>query len=49
MNRYKDKPLHDWASDYADSFRYLALSIPNIMPISVTTYTPNSGGGWMGA
>lgn len=30
MNRYKDKPLHDWASDYADSFRYLALSLPLI-------------------
>ena len=30
MNRYKDKPLHDWASDYADSFRYLALSLPII-------------------
>ena len=22
---YLDKPLHDWASDYADAFRYLAL------------------------
>lgn len=30
MNRYKDTPLHDWASDYADSFRYLALSLPLI-------------------
>lgn len=30
MNRYKDTPLHDWASDYADSFRYMALSIPTI-------------------
>ena len=30
MNRYKDTPLHDWASDYADSFRYLALAIPLI-------------------
>jgi hypothetical protein len=22
---FTDKPLHDWSSDYADSFRYLAL------------------------
>ena len=21
MNRYKDTPLHDWASDWADGFR----------------------------
>lgn len=28
LNRYKDTPLHDWASDYADSFRYLALYLP---------------------
>ncbi len=27
MNRYKDKPKHDWASDFADSFRYLSLSL----------------------
>ena len=26
INRvYEDKPLHDWASDYADSIRYMAL------------------------
>ncbi len=31
MNRYKDKPLHDWASDFADSFRYLALSLQYTM------------------
>ena len=23
---YRDKPLHDWASDGADSFRYLAVT-----------------------
>jgi hypothetical protein len=22
---FRDKPLHDWASNYADSFRYLSL------------------------
>ena len=32
MNRYKDKPLHDWASDYSDSFRYASLSVPKTMP-----------------
>lgn len=30
MNRYKDTPLHDWASDYADAFRYLALSAATV-------------------
>jgi len=28
MNRYKNQPLHDWASDYADGFRYAALCVP---------------------
>ena len=37
MNRYKDKPLHDWASDYADSFRYLALSITKSIGGTVST------------
>ena len=31
MNRFKDTPLHDWASDYSDSLRYLALSLPNVI------------------
>jgi hypothetical protein len=25
---YKDHPLHDWSSDYADSLRYLCLCLP---------------------
>ncbi|TPW34421.1 hypothetical protein [Oecophyllibacter saccharovorans] len=25
--RYRDRPLHDWASDYADAFRYLAVGL----------------------
>lgn len=25
--RYRDRPLHDWSSDYADAFRYLALGL----------------------
>jgi hypothetical protein len=24
LQRFKDKPLHDWTSHYADAFRYLA-------------------------
>lgn len=27
--RFKDKPLHDWSSDAADSFRYLAQVLDN--------------------
>ena len=30
LNRYKNEPLHDWASDYADSFRYLALGLEDV-------------------
>lgn len=25
LNRFRDQPLHDWASDYADSVRYLSV------------------------
>ena len=28
LKRYRDKPLHDWASDGCDSLRYLCLSLP---------------------
>lgn len=31
-NYYKDKPLHDWSSHFADSFRYLALSQRKAQP-----------------
>jgi phage terminase large subunit len=27
---FKDKPLHDWASDPADAFRYLARGLPSV-------------------
>lgn len=27
LQEYKDKPVHDWASDPADAFRYLAVGI----------------------
>lgn len=26
--RYKDKPLHDWSSNFCDALRYLAISLP---------------------
>ena len=29
MRRFRDKPLHDWASDIADSFRYLSIAWRN--------------------
>lgn len=31
LKQYKDKPVHDWSSDFADAFRYMAigLSFPN--------------------
>ena len=35
-NRYKDNPLHDWSSDYADAFRYLAQGLGK----SINTYVP---------
>jgi hypothetical protein len=25
-NTFKDKPLHDWSSHYADGFRYFAIN-----------------------
>ena len=28
---FHDKPLHDWASDPADAFRYLAVGLPQIV------------------
>lgn len=35
---YKGKPLHNWASDYADCLRYLCISLPRLQ-------TTTSGGG----
>jgi len=49
-NRYKDNPEHDWASDYADSFRYLALSLAdNMVSYSKINVTAGNSVGWMGA
>lgn len=32
LNVYYDTPLHDWASHYADSFRYLAIGLTETDP-----------------
>jgi phage terminase large subunit len=39
--RFIDKPLHDWSSDYADSFRYLCLVANKANPIAVPQNDPN--------
>jgi phage terminase large subunit len=47
---FKDKPLHDWASDPADAFRYLARGLPSYaVPKAVDRYSRSSGGesSWM--
>ena len=49
-NRYKDNPLHDWASDYADSFRYLAQGLTKsvvYIKAKIDNYVPLEN--WMGA
>jgi phage terminase large subunit len=38
---YQDKPKHDWASDYADSFRYLAIAVDQVL--CDNTYTDSNG------
>lgn len=53
--RFKDKPLHDWASDGADAFGYLAQAIAKEERINTPVATRKSrvtGGvsaGWMSA
>lgn len=36
MPIYRDKPLHNWTSHYADSFRYLAMAITKISPATLS-------------
>ena len=31
---YKPRPVHDWSSDYADSFRYMAVMLPDVIGYS---------------
>jgi hypothetical protein len=48
-NRYKDNPLHDWSSDYADSFRYLAQGLLKSSAIrTVQPSAPVPIQSWMG-
>lgn len=48
------KPLHDWASHGADSFRYMAVSLnekvkkPFGLPKPITIEVPFEGNAWMG-
>lgn len=48
---YSLRPLHDWTSDYADAFRYLARGLPDqsFTPPKRDRYRRSSGGGesWM--
>jgi phage terminase large subunit len=53
---FMDTPLHDWSSDYADSFRYLAMGIrdkPKAEPVvKIRRLEPQYGAGnagWMGS
>jgi len=51
---FRDRPLHDWASDYADAFRYLAVGLRDReedKPKARAAARPQfvgAGGGWMG-
>jgi phage terminase large subunit len=47
---FKDRPLHDWASDPADAFRYLSRGLPSYaQPPKSDRYSRSSGGesSWM--
>lgn len=48
--RFKDKPLHDWSSDGADAFGYLAQALLLHAPKSSSDRPSrvSSSGGWMG-
>lgn len=49
-NRYKDNPMHDWSSDYADSFRYLAQGLLKSLATRTIEYKHNINvQSWMGA
>lgn len=54
MGIYKDSPVHDWASDSADSMRYLAMGLRETEPKRLASIKParmtgGSGTSWMGA
>jgi phage terminase large subunit len=49
---FKTKPLHDWASDPADAFGYLAQALEMdgraTKPVPADNYVHQSGASWMG-
>jgi phage terminase large subunit len=42
---FYERPLHDWTSDYADSFRYLASAVEE--PTADAAYTPKRSFKWV--
>lgn len=50
LQRFSDTPLHDWASDFADAFRYLAVGRQEFPDRVKKEHNPNdmipSGGGY---
>jgi hypothetical protein len=40
---YRDRPVHDWASDYADAFRYVAIGISDMKPVVIGKKRSGSG------
>jgi len=50
--RFKSKPLHDWASDGSDAFGYLAQALaktePEAKPVNPYGERHYGGGSWMG-
>lgn len=49
LQRFSDAPLHDWASDFSDSFRYLAIGRQEFpdrekKEVNMNDYMPSSGG-----
>jgi phage terminase large subunit len=42
ISAFKEKPLHDWTSHYADAFRYFALIVRAYVPARIApTHAPN--------
>ena len=37
LSMFSDTPLHDWASDWADAFRYMCLAVNLLFPVDVET------------
>lgn len=50
ISEFKSTPVHDWASNGADAFRYLAVSIhePRMQQQRARTMLPSGSEGWMG-